>query len=157
MQAAQRAKVAASTQAEAGNPLGSQYGDTPLYKSPAQATETYWSINSLSEEQSGQKVLTLQDLPHHLVLATVDCRQMSGAGQCVGWTYAFGLPDSHWKRDAGASERQCRHSTRTRKVLFYCVAAGTGNSSGKSATRDHICQAVNHVKGNFCLMKAMLA
>ncbi len=57
MQAAQRGKVAAPTQAEAGDPLGSQYGDT-FIQSCTQGTKTYWDIDSLSEEQSGQKVLS---------------------------------------------------------------------------------------------------
>ena len=56
MQAAQRGKAAAPTQAEAGDPVGSQYGDMQLIQSRAEAAEEYLSINSLSEEQNGQKV-----------------------------------------------------------------------------------------------------
>jgi len=56
MQAAQRGKAAAPTQAEAGDPLGSQYGDTSLIQSRSEATETYHSINSLSVEQNEQTV-----------------------------------------------------------------------------------------------------
>ena len=55
-QAAQRGKAAAPTQAEAGDPLGTQYGDTQLIQSSTEAAEQYLSINSLSEEQNGQKV-----------------------------------------------------------------------------------------------------
>ena len=56
MQAAQRGKAAAPTQAEAGDPLGSQYGDASLIQSRSEAAETYHSINSLSVEQNGQTV-----------------------------------------------------------------------------------------------------
>ena len=44
------------TQPEAGDPLGSQYGDTQLIQSRTQAAETYLDITSLSEEQSTQIV-----------------------------------------------------------------------------------------------------
>lgn len=56
MQAAQRGKAAAPTQAEAGDPLGSQYGDMQLIQSRAEAAEHYLSIDSLPEEQNGQTV-----------------------------------------------------------------------------------------------------
>ena len=59
MQAAQRGKAAAPTQPEPGDPLGSQYGDTPLIQSRTEATETYTSINSLSEERKGQIVSSI--------------------------------------------------------------------------------------------------
>ncbi|CAK0750794.1 hypothetical protein CVIRNUC_002018 [Coccomyxa viridis] len=55
--AAQRGKPQAVTQPEAGDPLGSQYGDTQLIQSRTQAAETYLSITSLSEEQNTQIAL----------------------------------------------------------------------------------------------------
>ncbi|CAL5222285.1 g4624 [Coccomyxa viridis] len=58
--AAQRGKVAAPTQAEAGDPLGSQYGDT-FIQSCTQGTKTYWDIDRLSEEQSGRKAVLFVD------------------------------------------------------------------------------------------------
>ena len=82
-QAAQRGKAAAPTQAEEGDPLGSQYGDVQLIQSRAQAAEAYLSIESLSEEQNGQKVQSAQSLNISIryLCATADWQPTS----CWSW------------------------------------------------------------------------
>ncbi len=140
MQAAQRGKAAAPTQAEAGDPLGSQYGDMQLIQSRAQAAEEYLSINSLSEEQNGQKVwrasmnhATLSCACHSRLAATCWSHFLS-----VIWTYALGVPGMKWKCDAGASEGQSAHSAREGEVLLHGATAGTGNCAGKRKSGAHL-------------------
>lgn len=79
MQASQRGKAAAPTQAEAGDPLSSQYGDTELIQSRAEASEPYLSIISLSEEQSRQTVsMTLASIHEHLLSRITSTQEDTG-------------------------------------------------------------------------------